>query len=1099
MDNFSRNKILTIVFLLSAFFVSGNFLFLTNVNAEEIPDFSPMFEMPGTIESSGTHFEITNSEYLNITLDSSESIKLRMESIPEMITMMIEPMTSSTTATSTQIILSGFAPSTKYYKYQDDYHNLTEFITDENGNYAYFQDLSKPHFVFIQPRKSTKFIKDDATGGDCYLIGNWNGGTKTCTLTKDVFETIQIDNDGITLDGNGHIITGSNTGFGIYLPQKTGVIVKNLSINQFNNGIYLFSSNGNNLINNISNFNGSGIVVNWNSNNNNFINNTTNYNRGFGINISSYSNNNVLSNNTTNNNDLYGIYVYYGNNYNNLSGNIANSNDIGIYLYTSNNNNLADNITNSNRIGIYFFNSSNNKIYNNNFINNRTQISVYWGSGNVFSLVAPIGGNYWSNFDTPTEGCNDLNNDNFCDSPYIFIGGQDNLPWKTQNGWKPNQPPTISNINQYKSDGLTLIFESGITTESTIVFKAVLSDQDNNQVKLQVELKEFNQPFNEQDLSESGFVNSGSEAIINRQSLVDGNYKWRARAVDDKDNKSQWQEFGIAGNVDFVVHMVPLYTQRISDYPSSVDTTRWADLDYANGGIGKYSCAKTERATIAKCGCAITSMVMLGRYYNINSGIDGTDVNPQSINSWLTANKGYLASINPDVNGGLVWGKAIEYLGTIENGVKKTYLALDFYNASSTADSAIINNYLDSAKPVIAYSGRFGHYFVIDNKLTNTYAVKDPYWYKTQTLSDSDNPAQYVRGYNNKFNTANLFGYSAVPQRISAAMYLYLASPAEYLVIDPQGRKLGTDPITGVDYSEIPNASYSLDGPIISSDEPPDQNAFHQVKTLYIPNPLDGSYDVKVIGIGTGSYVITSVIYDNNGSSKTENLYGNTLLNLSTDYNLNFNSISSQNTEFAPADTTPPVISHTDFASQYLLNSAPLQFNFTATDVGVGVFNVTSTLDGISITSGQQITFDKLSSHIISITAQDFVGNTATKTINFNVIYDFSGFLSPIKANVSYKLGRTLPVKFQLKDANGNFISTAIAKLYVAKIQNGIAGADIISFSTSNADNGNQFRYDSTDNQYIYNLSTNNLAIGTWQLKIILDDGKYYTVNILIK
>ncbi len=67
----------------------------------------------------------------------------------------------------------------------------------------------------------------------------------------------------------------------------------------------------------------------------------------------------------------------------------------------------------------------------------------------------------------------------------------------------------------------------------------------------------------------------------------------------------------------------------------------------------------------------------------------------------------------------------------------------------------------------------------------------------------------------------------------------------------------------------------------------------------------------------------------------------------------------------------------------------------------------------------------------------------------------------------------TLPVKFQLMDINNNFISTATVQLFVAKISNGIVGIDEIPLSTSNADTGNQFRYNG--NQYIYNLSTDTL------------------------
>lgn len=46
---------------------------------------------------------------------------------------------------------------------------------------------------------------------------------------------------------------------------------------------------------------------------------------------------------------------------------------------------------------------------------------------------------------------------------------------------------------------------------------------------------------------------------------------------------------------------------------------------------------------------------------------------------------------------------------------------------------------------------------------------------------------------------------------------------------------------------------------------------------------------------------------------------------------------------------------------------------------------------------------------------------------------------------------------------------------------------------------GNIFRYDFTDNQYIYNLLTDVLSVGIWQALVTLDDGEVYTVSIRIK
>ena len=56
--------------------------------------------------------------------------------------------------------------------------------------------------------------------------------------------------------------------------------------------------------------------------------------------------------------------------------------------------------------------------------------------GNVFNGPAPTGGNFWNTFDDPAEGCIDQAPiDGFCDAPFVFNGGQDDLPWTIQNGW----------------------------------------------------------------------------------------------------------------------------------------------------------------------------------------------------------------------------------------------------------------------------------------------------------------------------------------------------------------------------------------------------------------------------------------------------------------------------------------------------------------------------------------------------------------------------------------------------------------------------------------------------------------------------------------
>jgi hypothetical protein len=458
------------------------------------------------------------------------------------------------------------------------------------------------------------------------------------------------------------------------------------------------------------------------------------------------------------------------------------------------------------------------------------------------------------------------------------------IPWLEYDPTKPR--PSLSELKQLKSDGLTEIEESGISTEDIITFQAKVNSPSNNQVKLQIEVKKTDQDFDESGIIESAFVTPDSFATAVASSFTDGNYKWRARAVDSTGFPSDWQEFGIEGNVDFEIKLVPLYTQIRSPYPSWDETEEWFDNIY---GSGNYNCKNpiSQISDISSCGCAITSMVMLGRYYSIDVGIDSTNVDPVNINTWLTNDKGYTK------DGRLYWSKGIEYLGFVEDGVKKVRLTLDYYN--EPFGSLRIDNSLELAKPVIAYSKKFSHYFVVDNKLTTTYGLKDPAWYNTQTLNDTENLVNKIRGYNNYFDQANIFTYLETPKKITGQIYLYLASPAELLITDPLNRRLGKDPINNIIYNEIPDSSYTREGSIITSETP--LTELPEAKVIYIPTPIDGKYDIQAIGTESGSYTMGLLAYDETGQSKVTTQTGSTTINNIQEFELNYSTSTIQQVE----------------------------------------------------------------------------------------------------------------------------------------------------------------------------------------------------------
>ena len=71
-----------------------------------------------------------------------------------------------------------------------------------------------------------------------------------------------------------------------------------------------------------------------------------------------------------------------------------------------------------------------------------------------------------------------------------------------------------------------------------------------------------------------------------------------------------------------------------------------------------------------------------------------------------------------------------------------------------------------------------------------------------------------------------------------------LFSPANLYVTDPDGFHIGTDPTTGLIVNEIDGAFYSGNG--------------SHPQRIVISDPLDGVYDIKIVGTGNGSY--TSVV-----------------------------------------------------------------------------------------------------------------------------------------------------------------------------------------------------------------------------------------------
>lgn len=466
----------------------------------------------------------------------------------------------------------------------------------------------------------------------------------------------------------------------------------------------------------------------------------------------------------------------------------------------------------------------------------------------------------------------------------LETGDEDFDPWLTSNPLAATEIG-ISGLGQFKYDGVASIAETGVNMSDNVTFKGIVTSPF-GQAKMQLEIKSLDVPFDGIVSQETEFVSDGESIEKRVSNLIDGDYHWRARVVDEFGNESEWTEFGVPENIDFVIHQVPHYTQNLSPYPDIDETNSWDDLDYAFG-VNNTGCG----ATIAACGCAMTSGVMVVRYYGIKEAY-GDDVNPGSLNSWLQNNNGYYPG------GAINWLKVVEYTDN--------QIAYDGRSGDSINNYSLLDEFLNLERPAIAKmaKGRGGsprsHFIVISNKLADTYEVRDPAWYDTKTLNEPETVGK-VRAYENGFDGLRLFkpGDGLAQKYFSANV----ASPAHIVVEDSLGRRLGYDPITNISYNEIPNSSYVSE----MYDDPEGTPSEHEWKVAYIPDAEDDDYKIYTIGTGSGDYTVGVSGNGDSGfdsDSESGSINENEVISYSASYS-NEGGITDATIETTPPDPTP--------------------------------------------------------------------------------------------------------------------------------------------------------------------------------------------------
>lgn len=397
-----KKQTLTFLLILSVGIVG---LPIVNSNAAD-GDFS------GFHYSVGTYFEINDSPYLNITLLSTEVVRVLLRTGPQIVSFAIE---NNSSATSTTLTFRGLGANRTYSQYEDGYL-IDTFTTDLEGEYTFAQELLEAHHITIQERQSTIYIRSDGTISPTTAPLSVDGNIYTFT-NNIYYESIVIQKDNIVLDGNGYTLQGPGAWSGVGLSGRSNVIVRNVVARDWWDAISIWYSHA--------------------------------------IEI---RNNEVLDNT-----DI-GILLVKSDS-NRITDNIVKRGVVGIAPVWDSNLNLivGNDIEDQRFAGTYpYFACSGNQFYHNNFINNYRHVYNWGGEINVWDDGYPSGGNYWSGiskadaYHGPNQ--NEIGSDGIGDTSYVIDANNiDHYPLK--NCWEPIETRVQIAGNKY---GVTIVSNASV-------------------------------------------------------------------------------------------------------------------------------------------------------------------------------------------------------------------------------------------------------------------------------------------------------------------------------------------------------------------------------------------------------------------------------------------------------------------------------------------------------------------------------------------------------------------------------------------------------------------------------------------------------------
>ncbi|HVQ42704.1 MAG TPA: DNA/RNA non-specific endonuclease, partial [Vicinamibacterales bacterium] len=194
-----------------------------------------------------------------------------------------------------------------------------------------------------------------------------------------------------------------------------------------------------------------------------------------------------------------------------------------------------------------------------------------------------------------------------------------------------------------------------------------------------------------------------------------------------------------------------------------------------------------------------------------------------------------------------------------------------------------------------------------------------------------------------------------------------------------------------------------------------------------------------------------------------------------------------------PLDDTPPVITITAPSALTYIVGQTVIANYTCVDAASAIVTCAG-----PVASGQPIATSAPGAGVFTVMASDTAGNTASQTVSYSVGYSICALYDQTKA---HKAGSTVPIKLQVC----NFTGTSVSSPGISVVATGVMllanNAPGVLEDSGNANPDNQFRFvPDGGGSYIFNLSTKNLAQGTYALVFTVGgDATPHTVQFQVR